>query len=278
MQKLEKPKFKHNKKRNTAFLFEALVKELTKAVVHGDKQKQKSISGLLKEHFKKNSLLDRELTLYKQFYETKKFPKEHAQKLVTAVVDEHEKLNETEIYNEQSKLIAKVNKLLGFQVYDNYVPNYKTLATVSQIFNKSVEPKKKVLLEQELIECITGEEKQNKVSDELLDTGVYNKFVYRFNEAYSKSLLPEQKQLLSRYITSSEDDIEIKLYLNEEISRLTNLVANSKKAEIILENKEMSDKIDGVHELLKKLKIETINEELIKKVMLIQQFVNEVNS
>ena len=76
MQKLEKPKFKHNKKRNTAFLFEAIVKELTKAVVYGDKNKQKIISSLLKEHFRKNGVLDNELTLYKQFYETRKFPKE----------------------------------------------------------------------------------------------------------------------------------------------------------------------------------------------------------
>ena len=83
--KIEKPKHKHNKKRNTAFLFETLVKELTKAVVKGDKPRQTVISGLLKEHFKKNSILDKELLLYKQFYETRKFPKEHAEKLVDHV-------------------------------------------------------------------------------------------------------------------------------------------------------------------------------------------------
>ena len=31
-------KLKHNKKRNTAFLYEALVKELTKSIVHGNKE------------------------------------------------------------------------------------------------------------------------------------------------------------------------------------------------------------------------------------------------
>ena len=130
MQKLEKPKFKHNKKRNTAFLFEAIVKELTKAVVYGDKNKQKIISSLLKEHFRKNGVLDNELTLYKQFYETRKFPKEHAEKLLNQVKNDYEKLDENDIYNEQSKLIAKVNKMLGVNVYNNFVPNYKTLATV----------------------------------------------------------------------------------------------------------------------------------------------------
>ena len=108
MQTLEKPKFKHNKKRNTAFLFEAIVKELTKAVLQGEKEKQKTISSLIKEHFKKNGILDRELTLYKQFYETRKFPKEHAQKLIDQVKNEHEKLDENEIKEIVSSIIKEV--------------------------------------------------------------------------------------------------------------------------------------------------------------------------
>lgn len=277
MQNVEKPKFKHNKKRNTAFLFEAIVKELTKAVVKGDKQKQLAISDLLKEHFKKNSVLDKELTLYKQFYETRKFPKEHAEKLLNQVKFEHDKLDENEIYNEQSKLIAKLNKAIGFDVYNNFVPNYKTLATISQIFNKSVEPRKKVLLEQELVEHISGEDEVVKISNELIDKGVYNRFVHRFNETYSKNLLPEQKQLLSRYIISKDDDVEIKIYINEEIKRLVQAVNNSKNSSLIKENMELKQKIDKMKNLLTNLRIDTVNEELIKKVMLVQQFVSEVN-
>lgn len=277
MQKLEKPKFKHNKKRNTAFLFETLIKELTKSVVHKDVGKQKIISGLLKEHFKKSGVLDRELVLYKQFYETRKFPKEHAEKLVKQVMDEHEKLDENEIYNEQSKLIAKVNKMLGFEVYNNFVPNYKTIATVSQIFNKAIEPKKRVLLEHELVQHIVGEDAEQKAAPELADKVVYNRFVERFNETYSQNLLPEQKKLLSRYILSSDSDIEMKLYLNEEIGRLLKEIKKAKSAELIKENADLDNKIDKMYNSLTNLKIEAINEELIKKVMLIQQFVSEVN-
>lgn len=278
MQKLEKPKFKHNKKRNTAFLFEAIVKELTKAVLYGDKEKQKTISILLKEHFKKNGILDRELTLYKQFYETRKFPKEYAEKLLNQVKSDHDKLDENEVYNEQSKLIAKVNKMLGIEVYNNFVPNYKTLATVSQIFNKSVEPKKRVLLEQELVEHITGEEPVKVVANELMDKGVYNRFVHRFNETYSKNLLPEQKQVLSRYITCNENDIDIKIYLNEEVNRLVKCIENAKNTTLIKENVELKNNLERAHKILTNLRIDTVNEELIKKVMLVQEFVNEVNN
>ena len=36
-------KFKHNKKRNTAFLFEALVRELTKTVVIENREKKAEV-------------------------------------------------------------------------------------------------------------------------------------------------------------------------------------------------------------------------------------------
>lgn len=265
--KLQKPKYKHNKKRNTAFLFEALVKELTKAVVYGEKEKQKTISRLIKEHFNKNNVLNKELSLYKQVYETTEFPKEVAEKFVSTIKQEHEKLNESDIYNEQSKLIAKINKFVGAHVYDNFVPNYKTIATVSQIFNKSVETKQKVLLEQELISSITKKVLVENVESKPLENSVINRFVERFNETYNGSLLAEQKQLLSNYINFSHDDVDFKLYVSEEINRLKNILGKVQ---------DSSGNAEKIHEALTTLKIEEISEDLIKKIMYIQQFAYEV--
>jgi hypothetical protein len=269
-------KFKHNKKRNTAFLFEALVKELTKVTVEGDKSKQKTISVLIKEHFKKGGPLDRELTLYKQLYATKEFPKDIAEKLLNQVKAEHEKLNETEIFNEQSKLIGKINKFVGPHVFNNFVPSYKTLASVSQIFNKSVEPKQKVLLEQEILETITAETKEKKVILERIDSLALKRFVERFNETYSDKLLSEQKQILSKFINHSEEDIELKIYLNEEIDRLKESVAKSLSNELVKGNAEILQNAKTLQKVLNNLKVSNINEELIKKIMYIQEFVSEV--
>lgn len=275
MQNLEKPKHKHNKKRNTAFLFESLIKELTKTVINGDNVRQKEVSALIKEHFKKNGPLDRELMLYKQIYETKEFPKEHAQKLIKEVREQHDKLDDQEIFNEQSKLIAKLNKFFGPAIYDNFIPNYKVLATVSQVLNKSVEPKRKVLLEQELIEHITEPEKSNAVLQPL-DKFTMSRFVEKFNETYGKNLLEEQKQLLSKYISSADDAIDLKIYLNEELGRLKVELNAALKAEVIKENADLEQKVKSVAQTIQNFKFETVNEELIKKVMIIQEFVSEV--
>ena len=62
---------KHNKKRNTAFLYESLVKELTKAVIRQEENKKKKILELIKESFMKGSVLNEDLNLYKSILENK---------------------------------------------------------------------------------------------------------------------------------------------------------------------------------------------------------------
>ena len=42
-------KFKHNKKRNSAFLYEALVQELTKSIVSKNTEQKKKIVKIIKE-------------------------------------------------------------------------------------------------------------------------------------------------------------------------------------------------------------------------------------
>ena len=61
MTKTRRAKFKHNKKRNTAFLYEALIQELTKAVLEKDSPNQKKIMTVVKNHFSPSSQLSCEL-------------------------------------------------------------------------------------------------------------------------------------------------------------------------------------------------------------------------
>jgi hypothetical protein len=269
--KNQKPKFKHNKKRNTAFLYESLVKELTKNIIFENKEKQKIISYLVKEHFNKNNILNKELSLYKQIYETNEFPKEIAEKLINSLKLEHEKLDESEIYNEQSKLIAKINKHVGPHVFDNFIPNYKSLASISQIFNKNVEAKQKVLLEQELISSITSKPLVESKETKAVDNQTIKRFVERFNEAYNESLLNEQKQLLSFYINSLEDNLDFKLFINEELLRISNCLKD-------ISEQDTTGNAKRIAESLTQIKFEEINDDLIKKILYAQQYVHEVKN
>ena len=61
---------RHNKKRNTAFIYEILTKELTKAILDKNAEKKLSIMGILKEHFTRSAPLAEELNLYNVLLKT----------------------------------------------------------------------------------------------------------------------------------------------------------------------------------------------------------------
>ena len=72
----------HNKRRNTAFLYEALVRELTKRVVNKDEQKKTAVMAVIKEFFNNETTLKKDLNLYKEIVETRGVNKKAAEKII----------------------------------------------------------------------------------------------------------------------------------------------------------------------------------------------------
>jgi len=145
-------KIKHNKKRNTAFLYEALVRELTKATMKKDSEKKNTVVSIFKEFFKPNSPLARDLKLYQNILETKVDNRRIAEKIVFESRLERSAIDNKTLFNEQSALISRINRELSSDVFTNFVPNYKDLATLHQVFNNpKIEAKQRVLLEEVII-------------------------------------------------------------------------------------------------------------------------------
>ena len=152
-------KLRHNKKRNTAFIFEALVKEMTKSVMKKNTGKKKKIAAIIKEHFKSDSVLGRELKLYQSLVEEDSFDSMGtAERVLQETKRQYSFLDKEEIFKEQSRVINKINKILSKDVFSNFVPNYKSLASAYQIFNQEMSPKNRVLLENSLLEGIVDRE------------------------------------------------------------------------------------------------------------------------
>ena len=86
-------RLKHNKKRNTALVYEALVRELTKSIIKKKKDRQKKVLSIIKESFSPNSVLAKELEIYKALYETTDLEKTTAEKVLTEAKLQYNKLN-----------------------------------------------------------------------------------------------------------------------------------------------------------------------------------------
>ena len=271
-------KLKHNKKRNTAFLYEALVKEITKAVMDKNVSKKDALVAMVKEHFAPGTALRKELDLVKALCETKHVDLYTAERLVSESKKQYDTLDQRQIFQEQSQVIDKINKTAGKQAFNNFVPNYKYLATISQLFSGQTTVKQRVLLERSLIGAMSTKPGNPNKSKEMphVDKLVFKTVIENFNKKYGDELLTEQKELLNKYIVSSlGSGVEFKVYMNEEIGRLKDEVTSLHEQEVFSENKDLSDKLSNVKEALNKLQTKKIDTALIEKVMQVQKLVKE---
>ena len=271
-------KVKHNKKRNTAVLYEVLVMELTKAVVKDNIMGKKNVLRLLKESFKKGTALSKEMELYRLLNESRGMSDDLARRLLDRVVQTYNEFDTTAIFIEQSDLLSKMNKVVDKAVFNNFIPDYKNLATIAQIFSKSSPIKDRVLLEQKMVERMTtspDEKTDDKL--EVIDNLTYRTFVKKFNEAYGKSLLPEQKELVTKYVMAfSDNGVELKLYLNEELSRLKKEVGASLESEEIKTDPSMVKKTNQLLEKMSSYSQKPIDQALVNEVLRIQSLIQEI--
>ena len=269
-------KIKHNKKRNVAFVYEALVKEITVAVIKNDVERKEKAISVVKKHFSDNSILKKQLDCYRSLYETKIPNKQVCEKIIKEARLAHRMLDPQSLFTKQTELIDDINKEVSPNIFNNFVPNYKTLATIYQMFSTKNSPKNTVIMESHLIDHLYGEN-AGSYKMEPVDNIVLNSFVDKFNEKYSTKLTTEQNQLLNLYIMSfSDNSLALKSYLNEEITRLKTIVQESRKLEEFISDKEMDAKAEQIIKKLDSFKSEQINESVISTVLKTQALTKEL--
>jgi hypothetical protein len=277
------PRNKHNKKRNTAFLYEALLKEVTKAIISGDRKAKKTAISILKESFAPKTVLSEELELYKTLLETKEMDNLAAEKIVFQVRQARNNINESDIQEAQNRLISRVNKELSSGVYSNFVPNYKNIATVSQLFSTdegNANIKSGVLLEQKVVaSMMEGLSTPDAPKMKPIDNLVFKSFVSKYNKEYSSGILSEQKELLNRYILSfSDNGVDVSIYLNEELGRLHGVLTDALASDDIKTDTTMVESTKRVISMIDGFRETPINKDLIEDVLKIQNLVSEIQA
>jgi hypothetical protein len=231
----------------------------------------------VRENFKSNNLLSRELELYKAMLDTENADREMAEKIVFEARMERRAINNRELFREQTSVINEINKTLSPEVFCNFVPNYRDLATIFQIFNNRTRTKERVLLERHIVGKMMSLEEDPENSLKPIDNLTYKTFAKKFNEKYDAELLPEQKELLKRYITSFEDDgIELKIFLNEEIPRLKSVLEEAIKIKEIKSDNEMINNTKKVYDILENSHKRDIDKIFVQDILKIQNLAKEI--
>jgi hypothetical protein len=271
-------KIRHNKKRNTAFVYEALIRENTVAILRGDAETQKTIIEIVKRHFSPSTPLKKELECYRSLYENQDLDAETHQKILKECKLQRALISTPELFAAQTALIHEVNKSLSPSIFKNFVPNYKTLATIAQIFSDTTTPKQRVILENQMIAEMQEKRDPSQIAEQI-DNVVYRAFVKKFNDKYEGELLDEQKELLAHYIASFSDNaLGLKTFLNEEISRLKDIMSAAPLREYIKEDSDMVEKSKQVLTILDSYAQAGMNEKMLTTILKTQKLAKEMST
>jgi hypothetical protein len=246
---------------------------MTKAIVRKDEKTKETVVEILKNNFSKGSALHSDLQQYKQLLETQNLSEEFATRFMTEVKKDWGELDRKQIFNSQTQLIKQINESISSDVFGNFIPNYKNIATVgSYFYSKGTKPKIRLLIE-DRVKTLVISQPQTLKGEEMktLDSLTYATFVNKFNETYQHTLRDEQRNLLTNYITSfSDNGLGLKVFLNEELGRLKDQIET-------LSETSYGEKLLKVKQKLENFSNQAINESMVKDIFYIQDLIAEIN-
>jgi hypothetical protein len=261
---------KHNKKRNTAFLYECLVKELTKAIVRNDNDLKTKITKVIKENFNKGTILKKELEIYNSLLEgTGQSEYSKALRVIYEIKRDYDNLDRKAVFNAQTKLIKQINESFNPAIWNNFIGNYKNMATADIFFKQEKLPaKKRLLIEQRVVEFRRDILVESNMKH--IDNLTYKTFVNKFNDTYAESLRKEQRELLTNFIISfSDNGLGLKSFINEEIHRLRTSLQTLNEGAYAQNASKVVDKLNSFKE-------RRLDEQMLRDLFYIQDLVHEV--
>jgi hypothetical protein len=224
-------KFKHNKLRNTGILFELLSTQITSDMINN---KPSPAIDILKKFFKKESPLNRELSLYQTLMKEKYSNDERANRLLDEVLKINSNINKTALRREKYNLVKEIkdNYILE-DFFRNKINNYKIYASIYTLLENAdfkYSPSEIVTSRFTLVEFITSKPSDGKTvrsqiveeyskHDKDVRKLAYKIMIDKFNQKY-QDLGVREKNLLREYINNITDSPKMKQYLNGELAKV----------------------------------------------------------
>ena len=282
-------KVKHSKFKNTAILFELLVKQITHEVLSNS---TKNVSEkIIKEFFSSNKELAKELRLYNQIVKEKYSSIDDAKLFLEEVAKERIKLDENKLNREKYNLIKTIKESYDLDKFlSSNLQNYKLLASVYKIFEtktlgRKVEIRDFIDSNNTILEHITNKRIATKPTDTLYESFkqqsedlrllTYKLLIENFNKKYS-NLDDSQKGLLREFINNVTNTSTFPKFIEEETKKvLSNLVKESK----MVNDKVTKIKISEMIKLYKSEKFLKENQEKqVSVLMLTYELLKEVKN
>ena len=284
-------KIKHSKFKNTGFIFELLVRQITSEIMSSNKSVAETI---LKEHFNSKKELSKELKLYQYLINEKYNSEAKAEKFIDTILEARKRLDEKKLTKEKYNLIKEIKETYNIDEFiKSPISNYKTLASIYKVFevatiDEQFDPTDIVGSRFTIAENIISSSIQNKDAklknaileeykkqDEDLRAISYKILVESFNSKY-KNLTTEQKTLLKEYINNINNTGKLNEYVSNEVTKLVN---NLKEVGSKLTDKVTRIKLAETISNVKKIKsVKKIKEEHLSAMMMTYELLGELKN
>ena len=282
-------KIKHSKFKNTGFIFELLVRQITSEIMSANKSIAEKI---LKEHFNSKKELSKELKLYQYLINEKYNSESKAEQFINTILEARKRLDETKLTREKYNLVKEIKETYNLDEFiKSPISNYKTLASIYKIFetvtnDEQYDPTDVVSSRFTIAENIINSSIQNKdvklkdavleeyrKQDDDLRAVSYKLLVESFNNKYS-NLTNDQKGLLREYINNINNTGKLSEYVSTEV---TKLVEGLKEVGSKISDKVTKIKLAETIANIRKIKsVKKIKEQHLSAMMMTYELLKEL--
>ena len=279
----------HNKKRNTALLYEFLIKTISSALVENDKRKSSIALKIIRRYFKSGTELYKEFRIFNALIKTTVSSDSVGTSILKEARAAVESLNHEMLDKEKSLLIRNINHAINDEnFYDQPVAEYRMYASIQTLFNewqKPVGTADIALLanyENQLREWLISEKKKedHTIIDETPGTTrlLMKIMMKKLNEKYSVSLNNDQREIIKAYAFSTANDkqttikkklVEVQGTLLEAIDIYTTQNSN---------NTFVVDKLQNAKSKILSESFDTVDDTTVSKFMLYSSLQHELTT
>lgn len=278
----------HNKKRNTALLYEFLIRTISTALVEGNKKKSSTALKILRRYYKPGTQLYKEFRLFNALVKTTVSSEAVASTILTEARAGAAAIDLGTLDREKSLLIRSINHVIkDDNFYDQPIAEYRLYATIQTLLNEWRKPSGSADIvslatyENQLREWLLSEKKKEDHTfiDETPGTTrlLMKVMMKKLNEKYSANLNDDQREIIRAYAfsTANEDQTTIKKKLEDIRSGLLESI----DAYMVQkqENAFMVNKLRDTKSRILSESLDVVDDSTVSKFMLYSTLRQELN-
>jgi len=232
-------KSSHNKIKNTSVIFELLVRKVTSDILNGTKHS--SAIPIIKEHFRRSSILGKELNLYQSLSKPQRLSESKANYLIDEVVKMHRTLDKKTLNRAKYEVIKEIKNAYDFKkFFEVKIANYRRLGSIYVLFETggtTNNPETTVKNRYALVEAMTIEAKKKDRTDDVesvlkeqdkdIRILTYRLMVDKFNKKHSSMLDENQRRLIKNYICNVDQNNPLRDFIETEITTVKRQIKES---------------------------------------------------